>query len=153
MTVAVLALLSFSLVLTGAVLGRVVVLRRRLNGRVDVFRCRVRVVQGTVAGLPRRWPGRACRAEWKHDVLLLHRGFGLTWAQPLDVRFAEDKIEPLQHKDAVRLGRGAVALQLRLDDNAVIAVAAPSCVREKLAGPFLAVAVHGLPPGMSERRR
>lgn len=35
----------------------------------------------------------------------------------------------------------------------LLLVAAPSGAREMLAGPFLSVAVHGLPPGVSERRR
>jgi hypothetical protein len=154
MTVVVLAiLLTCCLLLLGAALGRAVVLHRRLVSRLDVFRCKVRVESGTVTRLARRWPHRACRAEWSHDVLLLHRGLGFAWTQPLDVHIAEDVIEPVRNTEKVGLGPGAVAFRLRLDDDAVIAVAAPAQAREKLAGPFLAIAVHGLPPGMSERRR
>lgn len=129
---------------------RALVLRRRLARDPAVFPCNVRVVRGFVRGLPRRPRGHASRAQWVHDVLVLHRGRVVGWAQPLAVRTAEDVIEPAG--PGVRLGLGAVRLQLRLDDDSVVAVAVPACASELLAGPFLAIAAHDLPPGVAGRQ-
>lgn len=153
MTLVLACLLILCVLAFTALLVRAVVLRRRLVRGGDVFPCTVRILRGATPRLSSRSPGRSCHAEWKHDVLLLHRGFGFTWAHPLAVRIAQNVISPAGQTEQGRLGPGAVELHLRLDDDAVIAVAAPAWAREKLAGPFLAIAVQGLPPGISERRR
>jgi len=148
------ALLVICLLLLATIFGHLVAVRRRLVTRIDVFRCKVRVTSGEIAGLSPRWPLRACRAEWKHDVLLLHRGVWLTWAaHPLAVRFAEGVIEPARPISRLRMGKGAVLLRLRLDDDTMIAVAAPARAWEQLAGPFLAIAAQGMSPDISQRRR
>jgi hypothetical protein len=152
MTVALACLLLTCVLVLAAVLVRAIVLRRRLVQSLQVFPCTVRVLRGTAPRLPDRIGGCACSAEWTHDVLLLHRGYFLSWAQPLAVRIAEDLIEPAGSAQERRLGAGAVQLRLRLDDDAVIAVAAPAWARERLAGPFLTIAAHRLPPGFSKRR-
>jgi hypothetical protein len=145
-------LLVVCILLLGTVVVRLVLVRRRAVTKAGVFRCKVRVARGTAPHLSPRWPLHGCRAEWKHDVLVLHCGLGSTWANPLVVRFAEDVIEPAQPASRVRLGAGAVMLRLRLDDDTVIAVATPAGAREELAGPFSAIAAQGRPPGVSERR-
>lgn len=152
MTVALACLLLICLVVLAAILVRALVLRRRRVQSLNVFPCTVRVLRGTAPRLPNRKRGRACRAEWAHDVLVLHRGFFLSWAQPLGVHIVEDLIEPAGSAQEHRLGAGAVQLRLKLDDDAVIAVAAPARSRELLAGPFLAIATHGPPPDISKRR-
>ncbi len=151
-TVALSCLLLICVVVLAAVLVRAIVLRRRRVQSLNVFPCTVRVLRGTAPRLPDGLRGCACRAEWTHDVLVLHRGLVLSWAQPIAVRIAEDLIEPAGSAQERRLGAGAVQLRLRLDDDAVIAVAAPAWARERLAGPFLAIAAHGLPPDISKRR-
>jgi hypothetical protein len=138
-------LFSICLLMLATILGHLVAIRRRLVTRTDVFRCKVRLTSGANPGLSPRWPLRACRAEWKHDVLLLHCGLWLTWANPLAVRFAEGVIEPARPSSRLRIGPGGVMLRLRLDDNTVIAVAAPAQAWENLAGPFLAIAAQGCP--------
>jgi hypothetical protein len=145
-------LLLVCLVVLAAILVRAIVLRRRRIRSLNVFTCTVRVLRGTAPRLIDTVRGSACRAEWTHDVLVLHRGFFLSWAQPIGVRIAEDLIEPAGSAQERRLGAGAVQLRLRLDDGAVIAVAAPASARERLVGPFLAIAAHGLPPDTSKRR-
>jgi len=143
MTLLVVALLVTSLLLA-VIVGQLVVVRRRLITRSEVFRCKVRVTDGTLPHLSHRWPLRACRAEWKHDVLLLYRGLVLTSAHPVAVRFAESVIEPAQPTSLVRMRPGAVMLRLRLDDDTVIAVATQVGAWEMLAGPFIAIAAQGL---------
>jgi hypothetical protein len=143
MTLLVVSCLVISLLLA-ATLGRLVVVRRRLTSRTDVFRCKVRVISGAVPHLSHRWPLRSCRAQWSHDVLLLHSGLWLTSANPVAVRFAESVIEPAQPTSRVRMRPSSVMLRLRLDDDTVIALAAPAAAWEQLAGPFIAIAAQGL---------
>lgn len=144
--------LVICLLMLATILGNLVAVRRRLVTRIDVFRCKVRVTSGAIPDLSPRWPLRACRAEWKHDVLLLHSGVWLTCAHPLAVRFAEGVIEPARPISRLRMGRGVVMLRLRLDDDTMIAVAAPARAWEQLAGPFLAIAAQGMSPDISQRR-
>jgi hypothetical protein len=142
-------LVVICLLMLATVLGHLVAVRRRLVTRTDVFRCKVQVISGAIPELSPRWPLRVCRAEWKHDVLLLHCGVWLTWANPLAVRFAEGVIEPARPVSRLRMGSGAVMLRLRLDDDTMIAVAAPARAWEQLAGPFLAIAAQGMSPDTS----
>ena len=144
--------LAISLLMLAAILGHLLRARRRLVTRIDVFRCKVCVTRGATPELSRRWPLRACRAEWRHDVLLLHCGVWLTLAHPLAVRFAEGVIEPARPISRLRMGSDAVMLRLRLDDDTMIAVAAPAQAWEQLAGPFLAIAAQGMSPDISQRR-
>jgi hypothetical protein len=144
--------LVMCLLMLATILGHLVAVRRRLVTRIDVFRCKVRVTSGAIPELSPRWPLRACRAEWKHDVLLLHCGVWLTWAHPLAVRFAEGVIEPGRPISRLRMGSDAVMLRLRLDDDTMIAVSAPARAWEQLAGPFLAIAAQGMSPDISQRR-
>jgi hypothetical protein len=143
--------LVICVLMLAAILGHLVAVRRRLVTRTDVFWCKVRVTSGATPQLSPRWPLRACRAEWKHDVLLLHCGVWLTWAYPLAVRFAEGVIEPARPISRFRMVSGAVMLRLRLDDDTMIAVAAPAGAWEQLAGPFLAIAAQGMSPDISQR--
>jgi hypothetical protein len=145
-------LLAICLLMLTTILGHLLTVRRRLITRIDVFRCKVCVTSGAIRELSPRWPLRACRAEWKHDVLLLHCGLWLTWAHPLAVRFAEGVIEPGRPISRLRLGSDAVMLRLRLDDDTMIAVAAPAQAWEQLAGPFLAIAAQGMSPDISQPR-
>ena len=144
--------LAICLLMLAAILGHLLTVRRRLVMRIDVFRCKVRVTSGATPELSPRWPLRACRAEWKHDVLLLHSGLWLTWAHPLAVRFAEGVLEPARPISRLRMGSDAVMLRLRLDDDTMIAVAAPAGAWEQLSGPFLAIAAQGRSPDISQRR-
>jgi hypothetical protein len=146
-------LLAICLLMLAAVLGQLVAMRRRLVTQNDVFLCKVRVLSGAIPELSSRWPLRACRAEWTHDVLLMHCGLWLTCVHPLAVRFAEGVIEPAQPISRLRMGSGLVMLRLRLDDDTVIAVAAPAQAWESLAGPFLAIAAQGISPNISPRRK
>jgi hypothetical protein len=150
-------LFAICLLMLATILGHLVAMRRRLVTRTDVFRCKVRVTSGAAPELSPRWPLRACYAEWTHDVLLMHCGRWLTCVQPLAVRFAEGVLEPGRPTSRLRMGSDAVMLRLRLDDDTLIAVAAPAQAWEILAGPFLAIAAQGChrasPTGGDDRRR
>jgi hypothetical protein len=139
------------LLIFAALLVRTNVFRRPLVRGSGAFPCTVRVLGGTAPRLPDDIRGCACRAMWAHDVLLLHRRFLLPWSQPLAARVAESLIEPAGSAEEDRLGIGAIQLRLRLDDDSLVAVAAPEWARERLAGPFVAIAVQGLPPDISRR--
>ena len=146
-------LFAICLLMLATILGHLVAMRRGLVTRTDVFRCKVRVTSGAVPELSPRWPRRACRAEWTHDVLLMHGGPWLTCVHLLAVRFAEGVLEPARPTSRLRMGSDAVMLRLRLDDDTLIAVAAPAPAWESLAGPFLAIAAQGISPNISPRRR
>ena len=146
-------LLVICLLMLATILGHLVAMRRRLVKRTDLFRCKVRVTSGASSQLSPRWPLVACQAEWQHDVLLLRYGIWLTCAHPLAVRFAEGVIEPARPLSRLRMASDAVMFQLRLDDDTMIAVAAPASSWEKLAGPFLAIAAQGMSSDISQRRR
>ena len=144
--------LVICVLMLATILGHLVAMRRRLVTRTDLFRCKVLVTSATQELSP-RWPLLACRAEWQHDVLLLRYGIWLTCAHPLAVRFAEGVIEPAEPPSRLRMGSDAVMLRLRLDDDTLIAVAAPAQAWESLAGPFLAIAAEGVSPDISRGRR
>jgi hypothetical protein len=146
------SLLAVYLLMLATILGYLLTVRRRLVTRIDVFRCKVSVTSGAIPELSPNWSLRACRAEGKHDVLLLHCGVWLTWAHPLAVRCAEGAIEPGRPISRLRMGSDAVMLRLRLDDDTMIAIAAPAQAWEQLAGPFLAIAAQGMSSDISQRR-
>ncbi len=155
MVVAAIVLLLVSTVLVVVLVGfgvRAQILRRRLVRCDGVFPCSVRVIRGSAPWLSRRARGTRGLAQWSHDVLLLHHGTYLTWTRPLLVRVAQDTMVSAGPEDRARLGTGAVQLTLCLDDAAEVTVAAPGWARERLAGPFLALAVRKMPPSRPERR-
>ena len=152
MTVLLLCLVVVCVTSLAVLFALAVAMRRRLVRSPAVFPCTVRVLHGAVPRLPTTPPGRAFRARWAHDVIVLHHGVCLPWVQPLPVRTAENVIEVAGAAAGSRLGAGAVQLRLRLDDDAVVAIAAPAWAYELLAGPFLATAAHRQPPGVTERR-
>ena len=136
-TGALLVLCTFALCCSGA---WALVVRRRQTRDDAVFRCVVRVDRGPVARLRARPRATRCRAQWVHDVLLLHRGRWWPRTDALAVRTARDTIRLAVPSDHARCGAVAVLLELRLDDGSAITVTAPAGSTEQLAGPFLAMA-------------
>ena len=126
---------------------------RRLSRAGTAFPCRIsslaafRVGRGTfrVGRGNRSGIGRA-RAVWVHDVLLVQRGWLLSRLQVLPVRLSEDSMRFAARGEASGPGRRPLVMELRLDDGAVVAVAAASRNRTLLAGPFLAAAIATLTP-------
>lgn len=148
-----LALTAFVLAALGltAIVGRALVLRRRVMRAPDTFSCLVRVMRGDVPHLSHERPGQRFVARWRHDVLVLHRGFPVGWTVALPVTSAPGDVVTADAAATERLGPGAVVLRLRLDDDAVVAVAVAARSRGQLIGPFLGLAVRQLPPATPRR--
>ena len=91
------------------------VVRRRLVRADAVFRCVVRVDQGTGGPAGARPRATRCRAQWVHDVLLLHRGTWWPRTEALPVRTTGDTIRLATPADHARCGPNAVLLVLCLD--------------------------------------
>ena len=99
-----------------------------------------------------RWPASRCRAIWCHDVLIVRRGMVKVQVRPLPVRTPAEPLRQLAHREVRGLGREVLCLVLRLDDGSLLEVAAAARDRTQLVGPFLAVAIPGLPAGPRERK-
>ena len=122
-----------------------VVLRRRLLRDDAVFRCLVRADRGFLRGLPTHHRGAPCLARWSHDVLLVHQGSWLPQTHALPVHTTLDTIEIAAPADRLRRHQEAVVLVLGLDDGEQVRVTAAAQDQERLAGPFLALAVRRAP--------
>jgi hypothetical protein len=72
--------------------------------------------------------------------------------RPLPVRTPAEPLRQLAHREVRGLGREVLCLVLRLDDGSLLEVAAAARDRTQLVGPFLAVAIPGLPAGPRERK-
>jgi len=119
---------------------------RRVLRRVGAtFPCRVWSLAGFRLGRSRSSSGRA-RAVWVHDVLLVQRGRLFARLLVLPVRLPEDSMRFAAPGETTGLGRMPLVMELRLDDGALVAVAAANRDRTLLAGPFLAAAIATLAP-------
>jgi hypothetical protein len=145
----VLATALVTIVLTGAAVSRRQ--SRRFEAVGDTFTCRVRLVAGSPPGWQSRRTRGPDRGLWVHDVLLVQRGRWLPRLVAMRVRLPEDSIRVVPRSEFRGLGPAPVVIDLRLDDGALVTVAARPWDREQLAGPFLAAAVESLPPRSQER--
>jgi hypothetical protein len=125
--------------LCSSLAGWILLARRRVARGALVFRCTVRAVTPGGGRTHPRWPRRTMYGEWVHDVLIVHSGLFLGAGAAFPVRFPEGVISPIL--DAPARIHQAVALRLRLDDGGIVQVATYSMATERLAGPYLAVAV------------
>ena len=148
-TVVLLLVCAFALCWLGAWR---LVMRRRLLRDDAVFRCLVRVDRGYIKGLPAHHRGAPCLARWSHDVLLLHQGTWLPQTHALPVHTTLDTLEIAAPVDRLRRRQEAVALVLCLDDGGQVRVTAAAGDQERLAGPFLALAVRRAPTGVPGQR-
>ncbi|HZB48951.1 MAG TPA: hypothetical protein VE547_07630 [Mycobacteriales bacterium] len=119
--------------------------RRCLDRAGASFRCQIWSLAGFRPGRRRSRPGRA-RAVWIHDVLLVQRGRLFPRLLALSVRLPDDSMRFAAPGEATGLGRRPLVMELRLDDDTVVAVAAADRDRTLLAGPFLAAAIATLTP-------
>jgi hypothetical protein len=145
----VLASVLISVVLTGAAVSRAH--RRRFREAGETFACRVRVVAGSPPGWSGGWDRSRAHGVWVHDVLVLQRGRWFPRLITLAVRLPDDSIRAAGRAEFRRLGLSPVVIDLRLDDGALVRVAAGQWDRTLLAGPFLAAAIASLPPRPQER--
>ncbi len=142
-----------TLVLASAALVSVSLIARRRFGRHRAaFRCRIRSSGGWRRwGRARRWRLRRTGARWVNDVLLLQSGpLGLS-VSALTARIAPGSgLRRLSSTEVKGLGHRPWALALRTDDGASLEVAAADVDRERLVGPYLTVALSGLPSAPHE---
>lgn len=78
--------------------------RHRFGQIPGVFRCKVRLVTGTVGSLKTRWGRVPAYGRWVHDVLLINQGLALIRVLPIPVAgvvTGPDKADPAEIK---RLG-------------------------------------------------
>jgi len=114
--------------------------RRRIVTASGVFRCRLRTPSWGLDSLSQRWSRRLHYAIWVHDVLVVYRGLFLSRVLLLACRFAEDLEDA--PPGVRRLGPCPLLLRLRLDDGAIVEVAAPRRACADLVGPYVAAQLH-----------
>ena len=111
------------------------------NNLPNVFKMKVRVVEGTYRHLDGNFSHIVAVGFWAHDILLVEKGLLLG----RNLHFAvADGIQPPQPADPKqvkkRLGDSPVTMQFRLDDGTVIEVAASSEELTLAQGPFFSEA-------------
>jgi hypothetical protein len=121
----------------GLLVLQVVWTRRRL----DLFRCKIRLIEGWLPGYSTKWPRLAARATWEHDVLIVYRGLGVVRVEGLPVACAQGTVRTLPKREVSRLGRHPVGLDLVLDCGPRLEVAVPASAQSLLCGPYLVAEV------------
>ena len=105
--------------------------RRRVAKLPEIFRCKVRVASGEIAGLKEKF--RSAHVRWIHDVLVVYSGMGRTTVTPLPIKAVE---HPFRPGDIKRMDNPQI-LALRLDGDAIAEVAVPAADQSSAVGPFL----------------
>jgi hypothetical protein len=141
MVAILLALLGVPLwLVVGMVLGALYS-RRRFKRTPGVFRCKLRLVAGTVGALKTTWGRAPAYGRWVHDVLLINQGVALVRVLPVPVAgvvAGPEKADPAVIK---RLGPAPRVLRLRVDGGSTIELAAGEPDELRMLGPFADTAV------------
>jgi hypothetical protein len=107
------------------------------NNLPNVFKMKVRVVEGTYRHLDGNFSRTAEIAIWAHDILIIEKG--LLLARNLHFTVA-DGLQPPQPADPdqvkKRLGDQPVTMQFKLDDGTIIEIAAAGETVKLAQGPF-----------------
>lgn len=112
--------------------------RHQIKQLPDVFKLKVRVIKGTYRHIDDKFSRTALYGLWAHDILIVEKG--LLVGRNLHFPAAEG-VQPPQTADGdkvKRLGDNPVTMQFRLDNDAVIEVAAPGDAVQEAQGPFFA---------------
>jgi hypothetical protein len=119
--------------------------------RLPSFRCRVGPPTSRWRRRRARWRVRSTRAAWVGDVLLLRSGVLRLWLTPLPVGVAGDvTLEVLEPEQVRGLGLRPVALRFVLPDAGELEIAVTAQCADRLIGPFLTLALPGLPDARHE---
>jgi len=102
----------------------------------DVFKMKVRVVDGTYRHLGGKFPRTSAMAIWAHDIMILEKGLLLARNLHFAVTEGVQPPQPADPKQVNRLGDKPVTLQFRLDDGTIVEVAAPGESVGLAQGPF-----------------
>jgi hypothetical protein len=110
--------------------------RSKFKKQDGVFATKMRLESGSAPGVGEKWPPMSSFALWVHDVLLVHKGLGLMNTSPLGVAGLEGSGEGVDPEEVKRLGENPVILRFRLDNGAVLQMAASGEALELVQGPF-----------------
>src|SRR3954451_8269261 len=119
------AIVGAAVVAAAATTSAVLVLRWRRGVQEDTFRCCVRVISGSPAGLWSRNPDRVRYAFWAHDVLVLRHGLALQRQWLLPVETALGAVSERHTAVPWQFGPRVASLSLRLDDS-IVEISTPS---------------------------
>jgi hypothetical protein len=111
------------------------------------FRCGIRACGSTPAlwpRLPRRWRRRHVWARWHGQSLVVRRGRLFPRLVELPVRTCGGHVRSVRDGEAGR--RRCIAVEFILCDGSRVEVIARQRARADLVGPYVAAALHGLPP-------
>ena len=111
--------------------------RHRFKQAPAVFRCKVRLVAGTVSSLKTTWGRAPAYGRWVHDVLLVNQGLALVRVLPIPV------VQVVAGPNAAavkRLGPAPRVLSLRVDGGSTIELAAAEPDELRMLGPFAGAA-------------
>jgi hypothetical protein len=150
---ALLALLGVDLwiIVTGLA---IVLLRRRAVKRApDAFKGKIRLTEGEIDGLSRRWKGGYGR--WVRDVLVWHKAPFLFRTMLIPVDGADSSgSHAAGRREVSRLGKHPVIVALLAERHSRVCVAARDEDRDRALGPFaLAPAVGSLVTAPFSRSR
>ena len=153
----ILALLGIPLWLIAAGLTFTVWHHRDVTKRPGIFACKARASAGEVSALGEKFPRFSSHALWVHRVLIIYSGPSRSRSDPHGVERVKEPLTAADPDAVKRLGDEPQLLTLRLDDGAVIEVAAAQGDSELLLGPFgeapPAIARRDAAPRHPERRR
>jgi len=110
--------------------------RHETKSLPGIFKTKVRLVSGEYRHIDQNFPRTAEQAFWVHDVLILEKGLLI----PRTLSFGiADRVQPTRQADPEQvkgLGDAPVWLQVRLDNGAVLEIAAQREKAELASGPF-----------------
>jgi hypothetical protein len=109
--------------------------RRRFKLAPGVFRCKVRLVAGSVGSLKTTWGRAPAYGRWVHDVLLVHQGLALVRVLPIPVMGVKGpgKADPAEVKG---LGPVPMVGRLDVDGDATVELAVGESDELRMLGPF-----------------
>jgi len=124
MLIALLVILGVDLLVVAGLVAAMLV-RRRWLGRHGAFKCRIRLVEGTVEGAGKKW--RRGQARWVRDILVFSRAPLLlaSWLLPVDS--VDSGPRPATGGEGKGLGGGVAVGRLATAEGAIeFAVPDPS---------------------------
>ncbi len=111
--------------------------RHEIKGLPGQFKAKVRLVSGNYRHTSKNFPRMAGNAIWAHDVLILEKGLLIPRTLHFEITDAVQPAQPADSEQVKGLGDSPITMQFRLDEGAVIEVAAPGEETEFAQEPFL----------------
>jgi hypothetical protein len=111
--------------------------RHAINQLPGLFKTKVRLVSGTYRHTDEDYPRMTGRAIWAHDVLILEKGLLIPRTLHYEVTEAVQHAQPADPDHVKGLGDSPITMQFRLDEGAVIEVAASGEESQSAREPFI----------------